>query len=166
MEDYFKKPFPGNTENNIKESEKTPEPTAAPEPTKEPPEIDKDFKPEKDPNGKINVYVNNEKIDFDVSPMILNDRTMVPMRKIFEALGADIDWNEVTSTVTGTKDDKKVKIKIGAEKATINGAIVTLDQPAVIQNDRTLVPVRVISEGLGAVVQWDEETKSVLIAAS
>ena len=85
------------------------------------------------------------------------------MRKIFEAIGADIEWNDETQTVVGKKENRIVKIKIGSEKATIGSEIVTLDQPAVLVNDRTMVPVRVVSEGLGLDVNWDNETESVII---
>ena len=161
VEEYFAKAFPKST---AVPSQTISEPTKGEE--KEPEikdEPKEEFKPEKDPNGNINVYLDGKKLEFDVNPVLMNDRTLVPMRKIFEAIGADIEWNDETQTVVGKKENRIVKIKIGSEKATIGSEIVTLDQPAVLVNDRTMVPVRVVSEGLGLDVNWDNETESVII---
>ena len=114
----------------------------------------------------ISVTINGEKQSYDVMPVIENGRTLVPMRGIFEALGADIKWDDATKTVTGTKDDVSVVLTIGNTDAKVNGKDVTLDVPAKIISDRTMVPVRFISESLGCTVNWDDTTKTVIINMS
>jgi len=89
-----------------------------------------------------------------VSPQIINGRTMVPMRVIFEALGAQVIWNGNTRTVTGIKSDTIIVLIIGNEVATINGQSQTLDQAAVVIDGSTLVPLRFVGEALDAEVQW------------
>ena len=85
------------------------------------------------------------------------------MRAIFENLGADIAWDDATETVTGTKDDLTVTLKIGDTTAYVNGREVTLDVPAMLLYDRTMVPIRFVSESLGAKVDWEEASKTVFI---
>ena len=111
----------------------------------------------------ITVFVNGEQLEFDVDPMTENDRTLVPMRFIFEALGAAVDWDDNANTATAVKDDVTIQITIDDTTMLKNGEAVVLDVPARLVSDRTLVPVRAISEGLGAKVDWVEETKQVLI---
>jgi len=71
------------------------------------------------------------------------------MRAIFEALGAEIEWDGTTQTVTGTKDSSTITLRIGSNTATVNGQQQNLDQPAVVQSSRTLVPLRFVGEALG-----------------
>ena len=88
---------------------------------------------------------------------------IVPMRKIFEVLGASVDWSEETSTVTARKDKTEISLTIGSNIMLKNGKKIELDVPAKVINDRTLVPIRAVSEGLGARVEWDEENQAVWI---
>ena len=81
----------------------------------------------------------------------------------YENLGADIAWDDATETVTGTKDDLTVTLKIGDTTAYVNGREVTLDVPAMLLYDRTMVPIRFVSESLGAKVDWEEASKTVFI---
>ena len=111
----------------------------------------------------IKVYVNGEQIGFDVPPIIENERTLVPMRAIFEALGAEVSWDGETATVTAKKGDDTESITIGSNILYINGKGVELDVPAKIVDERTLVPVRAVAESFNANVEWDGETQSVLI---
>ncbi|SNS93616.1 Copper amine oxidase N-terminal domain-containing protein [Anaerovirgula multivorans] len=114
---------------------------------------------------KINVKVDNSYIVFeDQDPMVVDGRTMVPMKKIFETLGADIDWDGSTNTVTALKEDTKIVLKIGADTARINGKEVMLDVPAQVINGRTMVPLKFVSEAMGAEVSWDDRTKTVVIS--
>lgn len=105
-------------------------------------------------NGKIDVNINGTYLDFDVDPIMQNDRVMLPMRKIFETLGASVDWDESTQTVTAQKDGTIVKLTVNSSNMLVNGSTVTLDAPAIITGGRTLVPVRAVSEALGASVSW------------
>ena len=111
----------------------------------------------------INVIINGKNIDFDQPPIMQNDRTLVPLRAIFEALGASVDWDDATETVTSKKDTTTLKITIGDNKLYKNGVAIELDVPAQIVNDRTLVPVRAVSEAFDCNVEWIDETKTVVI---
>lgn len=113
---------------------------------------------------KINVKVDENIVTFDdQDPMIIDDRTMVPMRKIFETLGATIQWDEATSTVTAVKGDTTIVLKVGDSTAQKNGEQVQMEIPAQILNSRTMVPLRFVSEAMGATVNWDDSTKTVAI---
>lgn len=113
--------------------------------------------------NEIKVFVNGTRVIFDVPPIIKNGRTLVPFRKIFEALGAEVGWFEQTRTVTGIRGATEVKLTIGSTLATVNGVQNILDVPAEIMDGRTIVPARFISESLGADVQWVAATRTVLI---
>lgn len=109
-------------------------------------------------------YVNNEAKALDAAPIIRNDRTMLPVRFVAEALGATVGWDAATSTATVTGSSGTViEITIGASEAKINGESVTLDAPAFIENDRTYLPVRFVAEALGAYVGWDGTTSTATI---
>lgn len=115
------------------------------------------------------VYINNEKLEFtDELPFIEDDRTLVPMRAIFEAIGASVTWDEETQTVYGIKTDENgeislVVLQIGSEAAYKNSEEITLDVPAKIVGDRTFVPLRFVAEALDANVEWDGDNYSVII---
>ena len=111
----------------------------------------------------ISVLVNNNKLIFDQEPILENDRTLVPLRKIFETLGAAVTWDERTQTVTAVKGSKKILLTINSPEMYVNESKITLDVPAQIRNSRTLVPVRAISEALGCRVEWDGASKTVII---
>jgi endonuclease YncB( thermonuclease family) len=112
------------------------------------------------------VYIDGQEIFFDVPPTIVNGRTLVPLRRIFEELGAEITWNGKTQTVTGIKSDTTIKLTIGQNSAYINGEPIPLDVPATIINDRTLVPLRFVSEAMGSTVGWEGLTRSITIGSS
>ncbi len=114
----------------------------------------------------IEITINGAAQVFDQMPVMVNDRVLVPMRGIFEALGAEVSWDDATQTATGTKDGKVVSLSIGNTQASIDGTAVTLDVPAQLISDRTMVPVRFISEALGAQVSWDDAANTVIIAAA
>ena len=111
----------------------------------------------------ISVTFNKKPIEFEVAPQIIDERTMVPLRAIFETLGAKVDWNDQTKTVTSTKNNTTVKITIGSNILNKNGTKIELDVPAQIVDGFTLVPVRAISEAFGCKVDWDDKTKTVII---
>lgn len=116
------------------------------------------------PDQKDRVMVNGKILDnLDVEPRRVNDRLLVPMRAIFEALGAEVFWDEATETVTGVRNGTTVVLKIGSSSATVNGREISIDTEPVIENGRTLVPVRFVAESLGAAVNWDEESKTAVI---
>ena len=113
-------------------------------------------------NG-ISVIIDGKIIGFDQPPIIVDDRTLVPVRAIFENLGASVDWDGSTQTVTAQKDDIKILLKIGDNTMYRNNTPIALDVAAQIVNDRTLVPVRAISEAFGCNVDWDGSARSVII---
>lgn len=111
----------------------------------------------------ISVTINGEPLAFDVPPVMIQDRVLVPFRAIFEALGATVGWDEETQTASGEKDGIRVELVIDSASAKINGEEVILDVAATKINDRTLVPIRFISESLKAKVDWVDETQTVVI---
>lgn len=120
-------------------------------------------------NNEPSVYLNGEKMTFDVNPFIENDRTLVPMRAIFEAVGADVQWDEETQTVVAAREKGGqttfVTLQIGSN-AFVNSEEKELDVPAKIVNDRTFVPLRFVVESLGEKVEWDNENYSVVITTA
>lgn len=112
----------------------------------------------------IKVSINGKLVEFDVPPTIINGRTLVPVRAIFEQFGLKVDWDNETRTVIGKKDGLEIKLPVDNKKAQKNGEEIELDVPATIINGRTLVPVRFIAESLGAKVDWDGESKTVIIS--
>lgn len=111
----------------------------------------------------ISVTLNGNYLHFDQPPIMRNDRTLVPMRAIFESLGAEVSWNNNTETVTAVKGNIILKLTIGEKAIYKNGKKISLDVEPILLNDRTLVPVRAISESIGANVSWNESTNTVII---
>ena len=114
-------------------------------------------------NSEISVFINEDRLEFDVPPQIINDRTMVPMRKIFESLGAVVTWDEPTRTATGKKDGVIVNVSIDSKVLFKNGVPKTLDVAPALIDGRTLVPVRAIAESFDCKVDWIGETRTVQI---
>lgn len=114
----------------------------------------------------IRVLLDGNELEFDVPPQIIDERTMVPLRVIFEAMGAKVDWNGEMRTVTASTADTTVKMTVDNTEMYINGAAVTLDVPPQIVDDRTLVPARAVAESFGAEVDWDGETDTVIITSA
>ena len=116
-------------------------------------------------DGDISVVLNGTRMVFDVQPTLINSRTMVPMRVIFEALGYSVAWNGEKKTITAVNGKTNTTITMTLEKneMTCNDKKITLDSPPTLVNDRTLVPVRAVSESSGCEVKWDGTTKTVTI---
>lgn len=108
--------------------------------------------------GSTAVLVDDQAIINDVAPVIHNDRTLVPIRVITEALGGQIAWNEAAKEVALTVNGKEIKMTIGKVLEKYGVA-------PVIIGDRTFVPVRFVADELGAVITWDDATKTVTIQA-
>ncbi|MCL2059325.1 MAG: copper amine oxidase N-terminal domain-containing protein [Oscillospiraceae bacterium] len=115
------------------------------------------------PVSEIIVLIDGVALSFDQPPIIENGRTLVPLRAIFEALGAQVGWQPLTETVTAVKDDITIIMRIGDDYFLKNGVRIQLDVPAKIVNGRTLVPARAVAEGLGADVGWIDSTQTVTI---
>ena len=115
------------------------------------------------PKKEITITIDGKDIKFDQPPIIVNDRTLVPMRAIFEALGAVVEWENETRTAVGTKDGITIRIQIDNNVMKKNNSDIVLDVPAQLVNDRTLVPIRAVSESFGCKVEWVNSTKTVVI---
>jgi predicted RecA/RadA family phage recombinase len=111
----------------------------------------------------IKVYVDSVEVKFDVLPIIEKGRTLVPMRAIFEALGAEIYWDEDTKTASAFKDDIAVAVQVNNIYANKNNNAVELDVAPKIVNNRMLVPLRFIGEAFGNIVNWDGDTRTVTV---
>ncbi len=111
----------------------------------------------------ITIWINGEKVESEVDPVTENDRTLVPLRAIFEAMGAEVSWDDASQTAKVAADGITIQVVIDDVVMKKNGEDVILDVPARLINDRTMVPVRAISEGIGADVDWNEEEQKVLI---
>lgn len=112
----------------------------------------------------VDLYVDTTKIETDTPPTVIDGRTLVPVRAIFEALGATVDWDGTTNTATGTRDGVVVSIQINNTTAYVNGEAKILDVPAQLINNRTMVPARFISEAMGCEVTWHSGTETVGVA--
>ena len=111
----------------------------------------------------ILVNLDGRTLSFEVPPMIINERTMVPFRTILEALGATVEYQEDGQYIKATEDDTVITMQINNPVATVNGEEKTLDSPPIIVDGSTLVPVRFISEALNATVNWNDKTRVVSI---
>lgn len=113
--------------------------------------------------NKIKVFLNDKNIDFDVNPVIVNNRVLVPFRKIFESLGAEVSWDENDKTVKSSLDNINITLKVGEDESTVNDKNVLLDCSPQIINGRVFIPLRFICESIGANVEWYDLEKSVYI---
>lgn len=121
----------------------------------------------------ITVKLDGKDIAFDVAPIIENDRTLVPLRAIFEALGAQVEWDDATKTVISAKDNRTCVLQIGNASMFVSvttdnktdTVAKTLDVPAKIKDDRTLIPLRAVSEAYNCQVDWDGDTRTVTITS-
>ena len=111
----------------------------------------------------IDVSVNDMYLYFDQEPVAQSGRTLVPLRAIFEALGATVTWDGNTQTVTAVKDGTTITLQIGSDTMYKNGQPLKLDVPATAKNGRTLVPVRAISEAFNCRVEWNQDLYTVII---
>ena len=113
--------------------------------------------------GSRKISVFGREIKNDVAPKIVNDRTMLPIRIVAESLGGTVTWNGELQRVTIQKGADVILITIGADTAYVNGTAVKLDAAAFVENGRTYLPLRFVSETLGAQVAWNEAEKTVTI---
>ena len=114
----------------------------------------------------IAVNLNGQPLATGASPLQIGGRTLVPMRDIFEALGAQLSWNPVAQTITAQKDLTKIQIAINNPDALVNGRSIRLEQPATLINGRTFVPLRFVAEATGAQVDWNGPLQLVSIRSN
>lgn len=104
-------------------------------------------------NDEIKVYIKKKEITFDTPPTIENNRTLVPLRTIFEELGAVVEWGD--NIVTAKKGNTVITLTIGSNEMKVNEKVVRLEAVAQIRNSRTFVPLRAVSEAFNNNVEWN-----------
>lgn len=113
--------------------------------------------------SQVRISIDGAEVNCDSPPVIVDGRTLVPARSVFEAMDGEVGWDAAAREVTVNRDDVIVKLKIDSKKAYINGMETMLDVPARIIRDRTMIPVRFVSEAAGCEVSWDEKNRTVSI---
>ncbi|TYP52442.1 stalk domain-containing protein [Thermosediminibacter litoriperuensis] len=113
--------------------------------------------------ASIRVMLNGQDLKFDVTPVLKNNRVLVPFRLLSENLGAGVHWDGRTKTVTAHRGETRVVLRVGSSTAYVNEKPVKLDVPAMLIQGRTLVPLRFYSEAFGAAVHWDGKQNTVFI---
>jgi ribosomal protein L21E len=114
----------------------------------------------------ISVYVDGQPANFDVPPTVIQGRVLVPLRGVFERLGATVDYDSRTQHIVAIRGPQTVELTIGSRQARVNGVPQLLDVPAFTLAGRTMVPLRFVSESLGASVQWVEASRLILIGST
>lgn len=109
------------------------------------------------------IKIDDTILGFENPPVTESDRTLVPMRFLFEQLGAEVEWDAETETATATNINRAVTFAINDTTATVNGSAATMDVPARLIGDKTYVPLRFLSEELGYTVKWDEDTRMATV---
>lgn len=109
------------------------------------------------------VTLDGQKLQFSVAPVIDNGTTLVPLRTIFEAMGASVSWDQNSQTAKAVKGNIKVVLKVGSLSPTINGQVKKLDVPAKIINGSTMAPLRFVGEAFGGSVGWDQGSQTITI---
>jgi hypothetical protein len=113
--------------------------------------------------GSKSVLINGSPQVIDAAPVIINGRTMVPLRFLGETFGANFNYDSVSKTISIDFNGKKMVLRVGNKIALVDNKEVQLDVAPVITNGRTLVPLRFISENFGCDVIWDGSTKTVIV---
>jgi hypothetical protein len=114
---------------------------------------------------QVQTTLDGRPLIFDQPAIMQDGRVMVPLRGIFESLGADVLFDNATRTIKATKGDRVVQLALGSREAMINGQMSYLDVPANTLGGRTLVPLRFVSEALGADVRWNPSSRTVALSS-
>lgn len=115
-----------------------------------------------------NILINNKEVIFDVAPIIMDGRTLVPVRPIFQEFNLSLLWDESTSTIiaVGQSEDgirNSIALQINSKNAIVNGETIELEVPAILYESRTFVPLSFIADSIDAETNWEPETKTVTI---
>lgn len=113
--------------------------------------------------SNIKIMLNGSPLSFNEVPYMSNGTTMVPMRVIFEALKAEVNYDSATQKITANKDDTVIELVLGQKSAKKNGQAINLDVAAITRNGNTMVPLRFVAEALNAQVDWDNANQTVSI---
>lgn len=111
----------------------------------------------------IQIYIDDQQLQTDVEPQLIDGRTYLPLRACSEALNVSVDYDSANKHITIMYGDTEIQLTVGQTQATINGQAYTIDAKPFLHNDFTLVPVRFVSEALHCLVEWEPQTSSVLI---
>jgi hypothetical protein len=111
----------------------------------------------------ITVNINDKNQNYQQPSIIIKGRTLVPLRALFEDLGAYVTWHGKTNTVTAIKGNNTITLSLDDHTASVNNERVEIDVTAQIIGSRTVVPVRFVSEAMGAKVVWDGRTETVTV---
>ncbi len=114
---------------------------------------------------RISVIIDGRSQTYDQDPVVQNGRTLIPLRGVFETLGANVTWNQKANKVTAKKGNHTIELTVGSKIAKVNGKNHTLDVEAKLINNRTMVPLRFVSESLGAKVNWNQSANKVTISS-
>lgn len=120
-------------------------------------------------NDNISVIINGEELETPIAPRIVDERLMLPMRSVFESLGAKVNWFDKDKIIFAAKSDSLITLKIGVAQMSLQkissdeNISVPLDAAPYIENEYTLIPVRAAAEALNAKVDWMDDTKTVII---
>lgn len=114
----------------------------------------------------ISVILNGSRLSFTQPPYVANDVTLVPMRAIFEALNASVDFDAAGQKITATKGETVIELVLGQKSAIKNGQTINLDVPADTRNGSTMVPLRFVAEALQAKVDWDNASRTITISTN
>ncbi len=112
---------------------------------------------------QVPAYLDGRRVYFDAPPYLEQGRTYVPLRGLFELLGAAVTWDQETQTVDAARGERSVSLTIGQKEARVNDATVLLDAVPRMVNGRTMVPLRFIGESLGDRVEWQSNPKAIKI---
>lgn len=113
--------------------------------------------------GQVLVFIDGKLQQYEQPATSISGSMLVPFRAVFEALGAKVKWDGATKTVTATKGNTTIKLTVGSRDAYINGKLVRLNAAPRLINGKVMVPIRFVSEALGAKVKWDIAAQSVVI---
>lgn len=110
-----------------------------------------------------NASVNGESVKLDVAPFLKDGRTLVPLRFVTEALGANLEWNGKEESITLRRGTDKMKLVLNSSEALVNGKTVFLDVPAINHKGRTMVPIRFVIENFDLEIEFDDKTRTITI---
>lgn len=113
--------------------------------------------------GDISITYNGNPLKLKNAPIVKNNRTLVPIRDICEQMGMNVEWNEELSVITISGNENTIQMSIGNNFILTNGILLYSDVAPEIINNRTMIPIRIFAEAVGAQVNWVEETKTINI---
>jgi len=115
-------------------------------------------------SDSIRVISDDGQVEFDVNPQIIDNRTLVPMRAIFEEVGLEVEWDNESRTATGKNENTEISFTIDSDIAVVNNTLKNIDVSASIIGDRTMIPLRFLSENMGYNIEWVENSNLILMS--